>query len=710
MPATARHPVVESLRNLSAPVLSNQLQDLFHNADDVLFEMSARASSDADRKLHFDTMRLLRLEQRGIRAAFEAAFADSFIPGSAGAQGDVDFDRLSVMATDELEETLAISQLSDKAESRYPTLLQDLGQRIDAMIRTLGIPISSRALSPASICESFRLSLQGLKLDLNARLLLFKLFDRFVVGHFDDLYQVALRVLDKHGVRAQLGVNGHPAQPPVTGAPAARVLPTVDSDTLAALAELSRTAAASTYQDAELANDLLDCASAASGRGPYERGIAAAQRLSLVGQMINEILSDPHLPDSMRPLFARLRIPLIKIVLADGSFYANRGHPVRRLVAEAAETAAASRAANAMAVHRLEERLRQIAEQIDLSAAFVRPHLATLAPLSEIEINAFLDQQREESETRRENVLNKVRRTVAQELETHTLGRGLPEALGGFLRAGWGPLMAARLLRSGMSSQQWIEAVNRLIQILATLDIEAVTPEQIEARRQLDAAVAADLAEIGMGEERIAGTLEQLRQAYAELDSRVAASVPPPAADDMLSAEQRKVLLKTFPQPSLTLGESSPKAPRSLHRPRPGPLKTDPKAAAPIPLATPITSRQLDQEPPPASVPEPKTLTSTLPVTSSSPAQADLLARCLTAESWFRVFDAISGQTLWLKVTRYYPEHDSVSFSGFDAKKTLAIRASRFLQDLIQGRSEPVNATPAQQRALLALREQRTGG
>ena len=82
----------------------------------------------------------------------------------------------------------------------------------------------------------------------------------------------------------------------------------------------------------------------------------------------------------------------------------------------------------------------------------------------------------------------------------------------------------------------------------------------------------------------------------------------------------------------------------------------------------------------------------------------ELLTLCLTAESWFRVFDGSNGQTLWLKVSRYYPEHDTVGFNGFDAKKTLSIRASKFIQDMVAGRSEPVNASPAQQRAMAELR------
>ena len=65
--------------------------------------------------------------------------------------------------------------------------------------------------------------------------------------------------------------------------------------------------------------ELLSFADVDEDERPSVTRVAPAQRMSLVGQMCNEILSDPHLPPAMRPLFERLRFPLIKIALADGT-------------------------------------------------------------------------------------------------------------------------------------------------------------------------------------------------------------------------------------------------------------------------------------------------------------------------------------------------------------------------------------------------------
>lgn len=709
------HPLIEALRAECAPVLLGQLQTMFDGADDALFGISQRAGASDDPRSAFDTMRLLRLERKRIATEFERAFAGSFQVAADSLVEEFDLDRLSVMPTEELEEKIALGNLVTKADNLHKDLLRDIGQRITYMIRDLGIPVARQALTPAVICNAFKASIATLDLPLSVRLLLYKLFDRVCTSSLDEVYRPALRLLDRHNIRppAPEARAAEPSWSPFDAPPAPvepeepLTAPVLDHATRVALQGIGGPAGGYLPQDAQFARELLALASIDAGDRVTVGRVAPAQRMSLVGQMCNEILSDPHLPATMRPLFERLRFPLIKIALADGSFFRNRVHPVRRLVAEAAETAAASRVANHAVVRRLEERLRHIAEQIDLSATFVRPQLSQLQALSMPEIASFLDQQREESETRRENVLNKVRRTVAQELEVHTLGRKPGAPLVNFLRVGWGPLMAARLLRHGMNSRMWIEAINRLVQILASLDVQEIEAQDRAAREDIYAAVTIDLGEIGMRPEKTEAAVGHLRRAYADLDEHLATLDPnalPPPDFELLTPTETAAVLAEFPPPASQAG-ATPEARREPRRAPPARAsaaapeqKPDASPAPP----SPVPGAAADVERPAAvaaapigSVPEKDTADAT---------DTELLKRCLTAESWFRVYDASNGQTLWLKVSRYYPEHGSVGFTGFDAKKTLSIRAGRLIEDLVLGRAEPVNASPAQARAMAELR------
>lgn len=779
----ASHPLIEALSTATTPILVKQVQALFEGADDALFGMSQREAANPEQRSSFDIMRLLRLERARIEAEFKHQIEDSFHAAADASLAEFDLDRLSIQQTEELEERIAVGNLVTKAEGLHRAQLEDVSARIVHMIRDLGVPIARRALTPNVVCNAFKASIIGLDLPLSVRLLLYKLFDTSCGLRLDTVYGAALKVMDAHGIHAvELEPAPPPTRSPYEAVPVAEGLvdesiepPTLDHATRAALREIASPSGGYRPQDAKFAEELLRFADLEEDRPTVAR-VAPAQRMSLVGQMCNEILSDPHLPPGMRPLFERLRFPLIKIALADGTFYANRTHPVRRLVAEAAETAASSRVASHAVVRRLEERLRHIAEQIDLSATFVRPQIMHLQPLTMLEIASFLDQQREESETRRENVLNKVRRAVAQELEVHTLGRKPPAPLMHFLRLGWGPLMAARLLRHGMNSRSWIDAVNRLVQILASLDVVDATADQLAMREDILAHIARDLAEIGMRDDKVTIARDYLQRAYTENDERLAKMTPLERElqthdFELLTPTETAAVLAEFPAPgslqsrapsvetirqplrtesrsdslldfvtpppeatppppqnapparAATPAPSTPPAPTAA--PAPAPLKAPaaPKAEKPVEPPKPAATRVEPAAAPPERAEAKAAPATPAPSQAAAPAsppaattqanepeigqhtpEHELLTLCLTAESWFRVFDSSNGQTLWLKVSRYYPEHDSVGFNGFDAKKTLSIRASRFIQDLVSGRSEPVNASPVQMRAMAELR------
>lgn len=799
LPATApppQNPIIEAVKAATGAIALRQLQSMFEGADDALFGMSQRSADQNGHQESFDAMRRLRLERRRIEADFLRAFLNSFQVVADSLVEEFDLDRLAVMPTEELEEKIALGNLVAKAENLHSALLDELKLRIAHMIRDLGIPISRQALKPAVVCNAFKASLGTLDLRLDVRLLLYKLFDMSCVTRLQEIYRAALSVLDAQGVRppvmesstAEAAWSPYEAPPIPMESDQPLSIPVLDAPTRDALKAIGSHSTGHRPQDAQFAADLLLMASIDDASQATVNRVAPAQRMSLVGQMCNEILSDPHLPATMRPLFERLRFPLIKIAIADNTFFANRIHPVRRLVAEAAETAASSRIGSHAVVHRLEERLRQIADQIDLSATFVRPQVNLLQPLTMQEIASFLDQQREESESRRENVLNKVRRTVAQELEVHTLGRKPTPALINFLRVGWGPLMAARLLRHGMNSRQWVDATTRLTQLLAGMETGEVTPLVAAQREDICATIAQDLVAIGMRELRAETAVGYLRVAFTEADERIAKLSPEErvaAEFELFSPMESTAVLAEFPAPKSHSSEPIPEflpqflpnAAASPSAPPPAamsvpvakieippgtqPLNIDAGTAAALavnaaasataasaasassaaaatsaasaaataaasaaasaiaiissPSETKTSSPLAPSESvPKGSSPPPRRRTPRAAAVTAMPGEhiaeatdAELVGLCLTPESWFRVYDSKNGQTLWLKVASYYPERGSVGFNGFDAKKSMSMRVSRLLDDLVSGRSEPVNASPVQQRALAELRARR---
>ena len=67
------------LRDKAAQQLKQAMQALFDNADDTLFEMADRASSNSEQNAFFEAMRDLRLKRKTIERGFLQRVFESFV-------------------------------------------------------------------------------------------------------------------------------------------------------------------------------------------------------------------------------------------------------------------------------------------------------------------------------------------------------------------------------------------------------------------------------------------------------------------------------------------------------------------------------------------------------------------------------------------------------------------------------------------------------
>ncbi len=90
------------LRDKAAQQLKQAMQALFDNADDTLFEMADRASSNSEQNAFFEAMRDLRLKRKTIERGFLQRVFESFATlnqyeiGAAPVLGTVSTDALSL--------------------------------------------------------------------------------------------------------------------------------------------------------------------------------------------------------------------------------------------------------------------------------------------------------------------------------------------------------------------------------------------------------------------------------------------------------------------------------------------------------------------------------------------------------------------------------------------------------------------------------------
>ncbi len=788
--------LVEELRALAADTLGRGIERMFDGADDMLFEMARRATNNKDQRIYFDTMRVVRLGRPKIGKIFREEISAGFVPETKRSEesktAEIAFENLTLQESKSLEESIAISTMATKAENLYSNLLFELGRRLEWLTKELNAPVSANALAPATISAAFRRSAEALDVEFDIELVIFKLFDRLVISDLGELYNRVLRFLDQNGVKPA-AITGAPPRPGLVsgaygGLPPGAVPgdpsqvagnmpagggglpvpqgygfaqpPMMDAATLNALRALSASGggvagssvAMSTgsapqgyagvpahyYGDVQLGTDLAAAASGQIVQGwDAPRAYAYVQRAGAVGQMFNELMQDPTLPAPLKPRFDQLRFSVIKSALHDSSFFADRQHPVRGLMNELTTLAASARTSGMEALRRIEELVGQIQGQFDVAADEVRTQSALPSPVDEKTLEQFFAQQKEDARLRRQSIIERTRRVVAEELQLRTLSRKMPDAVWPMLNSGWAPLAALRLLKQGADSEGWRSEVDLLVRVLETTD-----PRRPAARSEgnvdaLERELAQRFREIGMIEGRIDALLRSWRSGLEEVEVEAAANAHLAA----LQAPRSMPALATPPS-SAVPPHAAVQPPAAGAPPQEEPRRKSVADTAalldeipfdlesPSEPALPEDLAHIDGEGERVSVPHddeqesllmpdmPPEVVAFIPAGEAAPDAAEgrapleeqpkpempdavtLMDLLMVLSSWFRVYDHDRGQNRWLKVVAHHPADGTVTFAEFNGQNKLQLRTQVFLDDLVAARAEPIDLGPAARRSL----------
>lgn len=647
--------LVETLRGQTIESLRERLDIMFDGADDLLFEFAERAASNQDRRVFLDTMRAVRLGRKQMTRQFCSEFSLGFGMRPATVTDRVSLpdgdQELQLQSDEAIELDIAVANMSSKADGLYRTTLWDLGGLVRALVEDHHAPMSADALTPLAICRAFRRSAEALNVDFEIVLVVFKLFDRLVIGELGELYQYLQAFLRQQGLRsihagnAGSRPNGQdsPALPRAVPAAARGFASTttnaqeaapefrapaglaksmlasnsLDPQTLASLRRVGAVAAGtSTYSNASLAADL---AAAASGRtvGGWtpRQSTAYLQRTSLVGHLFNELLADPNLPRSLHGQFDGLRLSTMKVALQDIAFIVDPDHPVRGLINELATMAATARAGGPAHMARIAELVGQIQQQFDIAADALREPPAEIELVELDQAERFIEQQLAQAAERRQAIVRKVRRIIAEELQLRTAGIAIDDTLRPLLHSLWAPMMAMHLLHRGPDSLEWqrgIAALERITTMLAGAD------------RGHDGAAVASLR----------ADLEKEFRAVGLTEGRIRRSL-----DDLETALSR------------------------------------PAGEAPAGEAAPDSAGGADD-------------------------LVQLLEQLVQPGAWFLIHDHDRQQRRWMKTVAYYAGLDCAAFAEFDGGNTLLLKSRMLLDDLLARRSVPVDLGPSARAAL----------
>lgn len=536
MPVVASHPLHIALRELAHSEASLLAADFVERLDGALQSLCAEARNVAETRAAIDLGDALKMSRATLLRRISQAFVHRLDPlAPRPAPRLIDLDRLSVLPSDELEETIALAHLSQQAERLAGETGRRLRGRLTWASRSLGLPSLAQAFEPSTPGQCFATAFRDMDLDPALRLLAYRLVESHALPLWPAVLEQAQRLLDCHGLGEPLVAGATEAPPLLVAEPSLQCLRAMS---------VSRQNPA----DAELARSLL---TQAEDGGPALTALAAA------GQWLDSLLTEPQLPAALLPDLESLRFPLLKAAVADASFFANPGHSLRRSINALAERFALAGPKGLMLAP-LRAELRELLEQIAISGAFARDLLPYCEPLSVEEVNQFFEQQKLEQQARRESLLMHIRCLVTREMEEQTLGSELPAAAAPLVSGGFLPLIAATRLRHGAGSRQDREARALLEEFTDSFGLVSS-----EARASLVDRIGHALLEAGLREDRVARLVDGLERAYEqaaaqpsllayvksqpsvqEVDSLLAALVPPHTADSTPAPLPESILHK----------------------------------------------------------------------------------------------------------------------------------------------------------------------
>jgi hypothetical protein len=681
--------LMTALEQMASNLISEQLRTMFESADDVLFEMADKARQGDEKQTFLSTMRTVRIERPRILKAFQNALHEALgRRDTTAAPAEVDIDDLekwTLQESSDLEEKIAVSNMDSKAGSMYAGQLMELEQRLSRLADDTQGAISPKALCPARILDAFRVSMKGLEVDLPIKLVIYKLFDRVVVTNLGQVFSGANEMLAAQGVEPKSVPR---KTPPKSNAalwkpetPASRfqdMAGSLRSEHLAAAMQSYQGAGSGgggsggggapmagsvAQQNAQLADEMLAVLDAA-GHGRPVNSWMPTQNLALVSRMFDDFYADPQLGESARPVLGKLQFPVMKFAMSDPSFFAKADHPVRTLVQDVYQALTSTHAAPGADFQGLEALIKDVLHKFDPDPDKLRQHAREVHPVTEEEAERFLEQQRARLEQQRKALQEKIRRVVAQELRLHIGERRVPRPVLPLILSGFGPMLLAQYRSGGQEHPGWLDSLALLDRLLASLDAAAAN---VAGRSGSEAALVADifkrLVAAGIATERVQQLTKVLPDVYDELAAAASADAVTAAAAPVAPAAPEAAAVAPVAaavDPSVAAAPSVPAAP----------------AAAPAPIPTPAAAEAERQR---------------------------TIQLVLRDGDWFKVWYAAINNCRWLKLRHYYAGADTVVFEDFGGENCLKMSARAFAQDLVGGRSAPVDPDPSIQRLIKQL-------
>jgi hypothetical protein len=206
-------PALQRMLGQSTELLQRDVPPLVDAAlqrvDDALYEFADKAESDRSYAIYFEAQRRLRHERANLKRRFlrnltdtVALFQDAAHMLDLAQEHSFDSEDLELLGDKDLEESLVLTNMISKAETRYLRALHDLARHFANLLGRPTVRQRDLPIGPTAIANAFAAALRAVEdLDLSTILVVYKIFDQQVMDRLDGFYTACVAFAHTQGLR-----------------------------------------------------------------------------------------------------------------------------------------------------------------------------------------------------------------------------------------------------------------------------------------------------------------------------------------------------------------------------------------------------------------------------------------------------------------------------------------------------------------------------
>ncbi len=200
--------LLNDCRELMTERLSQSLNAMMDRADGMLLEMSDMSSTASARLKYQNAMRELKLNRKEIETDFLTNFSGLFDSSIQVTQGGNSVrakgQHVSIKKFDFPEESIALSNTVTKVKYKCRDALLSLDKRMGKLLDDPQLKKQKNPIRPEAVCTAFHDACKNIKSDLEVRLILFRLFEKYVAMDLYDGYSQVNALIDRKGDRTMI--------------------------------------------------------------------------------------------------------------------------------------------------------------------------------------------------------------------------------------------------------------------------------------------------------------------------------------------------------------------------------------------------------------------------------------------------------------------------------------------------------------------------